>query len=218
MRMGMTGRFGRAKGNFCIFLALVIIGGIMVFAFKRMQPVFEVEIEYYANRLVTGAVNDAVTEVLENDGYSSFSKMEQNGEKRVTAVETDTAKINRIRFAITKSLRERLDGGAGETVHIPLGSLSGFYVLNGIGPEIPVKISPVSMISTDFTEDFKSAGINQVKHSLSLNVGVTVEYTGFLMKNRKTINTQVPVIETVISGDVPQYYGTSAAMTIPEEN
>ena len=90
---------------------------------------------------------------------------------------------------------------------MPLGSAANFYFLAGLGPEIPVRIYPVSIVNTDLREEFDSAGINQVYHRLYLDVSIKMSLIGVAFVHNETVNTSALLSETVIVGDIPQYYG-----------
>ena len=73
--------------------------------------------------------------------------------------------LNALKSDFTTELQEKLRD-TKNTIKIPLGSMSGFYLLNGVGPPITVKILPISQVRTDFEDKFEGQGINYVKHSI----------------------------------------------------
>lgn len=76
-----------------------------------------------------------------------------------------------------------------------------------MGPQIPIKIIPISVVTCDMEETFEAAGINQVLHRISLRIGVNMHYRGYFLNKNERIEATVPIAETIISGTVPQYYG-----------
>ena len=79
-----------------------------------------------------------------------------------------------------------------------------------MGPKIPIKLHPITVISTDFKESFSSSGINQVRHSISVMVDIKMAYSGYMFNSSEKISISVPVTNTVIIGEVPQYYGANS--------
>ncbi len=59
-------------------------------------------------------------------------------------------------------------------------------------------------VKADFKSTFESAGVNQTRHQIFLNVGASV-YSFLPGVNATTdVNTDVLVAETVIVGEVPE--------------
>lgn len=202
MRLGLsrrrrhTGRLG-----VLMFFAL-LIAGVTLILLVKLQPAFLDYAEKYADNIANTLVNNAVQTVYNDNRYSGLSEVNDG---KVKTIETDTAKINRLKAELNQTIQNGMN--ESETVYIPLGSAIGFYFLSGIGPKIPIKICPVSVVGTDLRDEFSSAGINQVYHKIYLDVEVEMSFVGLLMSDTKTVATTALVSETVIIGDTPQYYG-----------
>ncbi len=194
MRMGLSGGHRRYW---------VIILGIFVFCayfvLTRLQPSFISVAKEAANRAVVETIHKDMDKILQNYGSEDFYTVD--GDTFIS----NTSRINRLKSQIISTLGKSLN--EGETVKIPLGSVSKIYILNGVGPNIPVKISPHRTIEANFEDSFEDAGINFVKHTMYLKISVDVTYRGFLMNESETVTTDIPIIENVTSGKVPEYYG-----------
>ena len=194
MRMGLS-------GGHCRYW--VIILGIFVFCayfvLTRLQPSFISVAKEAANRAVVETIHKDMDKILQNYGSEDFYTVD--GDTFIS----NTSRINRLKSQIISTLGKSLN--EGETVKIPLGSVSKIYILNGVGPNIPVKISPHRTIEANFEDSFEDAGINFVKHTMYLKISVDVTYRGFLMNESETVTTDIPIIENVTSGKVPEYYG-----------
>lgn len=209
MRLGMRKRHN-GRVTFVLVTALLVMFALSAITAKRLQPAFVAQAHSYANTMVTYAIEEAVSEVLSKSDYSkSASIISENG---VSAVEADTVKINKLKSELTSKIQDDVVEKCVGKVYVPLGSALGFYLLSGAGPKIPVSISPAAIVNTNYVESFESVGINQVKHSVSINVDVQMRYAGYMLDECETINTDVPVIETVIVGSVPNYYGANGVV------
>ena len=97
------------------------------------------------------------------------------------------------------------DGGE-LSLAIPIGNLLGSSLLLGRGFDIPVDITMLSSSRVDFKNDLISAGINQTKHQMKLDVVIDID----VIMPWRTVSTQVVseilIAETVIVGKVPQTY------------
>ena len=102
--------------------------------------------------------------------------------------------------------QEKLDALENQSVSVPLGSALGVALLSGMGPDIRVSILPVGAVVTQFSTEFTSAGINQTKHQIVLNIEVYVSILlpGFTADTQ--VSNAVTVAETIIVGSVPDTY------------
>ena len=93
-------------------------------------------------------------------------------------------------------------------VSIPVGNLLGGTLLSGRGPRLKLDILSVTNVVTSFRNDFTSAGINQTRHRIIMDVEVTLEVMLGNERGTDTVNTEVNVAETVIVGAVPNMYAS----------
>lgn len=209
MRLGMRKRHN-GRATFVLVTVLLAMFALSAVTAKRLQPAFVAQAHSYANTMVTYAIEEAVSEVLSSGDYSKSASI--TSESGVSAVEADTVKINKLKSELTSKIQNDVVEKCVGKVYVPLGSALGFYLLSGAGPKIPVSVSPATIVNTNYVESFESVGINQVKHSIAINVDVQMRYAGYMLDECETINTDVPVIETVIVGTVPNYYGTNGVV------
>ena len=206
MRLGVSHK-RRRNGKVAVIMFL-FVAAISIFAFVmyRLQPVFKEYGSAYANNMANSIVNSAVSEVFADNEYSQLTKYKTNSGGMQT-IEADTVEINRLKSEISQKIRTKINESKSEVVTVPLGSAFNVYFLSGIGPEIPVRIYPASVVKTDFKDEFVSAGINQVKYNLYLEVTMQMSFVGFAFSENETITSKALIFETVIVGDTPQYYG-----------
>ncbi len=198
MRVGLCRKKYHIK-TFLFFIMIFILF-MGVFILKRLEPAFIETSQSYGNEVVLDIINNTAFEVFEKYNINNI----QTGTNGL--ITTDTSKLNKIKSDFTTTIQEKLRK-TENIIKIPLGTVSGFYLLNGIGPDVTVKIFPLSRVRTNFEDKFIGEGINYVKHSIYINVSVDMLYKGFLLHSSSTVTTQVPVIENINSGKVPQYYG-----------
>ena len=194
MRMGLSGGHRRRW-----IIVLAVFAFCAYFVLTRLQPSFISAAKEAANRVVVETIHKDMDKILQDYGSEDFYTVD--GDTFIS----NTSRINRLKSQIINTLGKSLN--ESETVKIPLGSVSKIYILNGLGPSIPVKISPHRTIEANFEDSFEDAGINFVKHTMYLKISVDVTYRGFLMNESETVTTDIPIIENVTSGKVPEYYG-----------
>ena len=207
MRLGLSRTRNRSLKGVGIFFTLFFLIFLIWLIFTKLQPSFIEYATVYSNNIANEVVNSAVDDVFVKEEYQSLAKIMENSSENIKAIETDTAKINRLKSAIIQSMQKNIDSHKSDTVYVPLGSCSNLYFLAGLGPKVPIRIYPVSIVNADFKESFDSVGINQVKHKLYLDVSMKMSFVGMMFAQSDTVETSVLLNETIIVGDTPTYYG-----------
>jgi len=92
-------------------------------------------------------------------------------------------------------------------MQIPLGNIIGGSLLSGRGPGIGFRVVTLGNPSATFSNQFVTAGINQTKHQIMLEIEIHVNILVPGHATRETITTQMLVAETVIVGEVPGTFG-----------
>lgn len=207
MRLGLSRTRNRNLKGVGIFFTLFFLIFLIWLIFTKLQPSFIEYAKVYSNNIANEVVNSAVDDVFVKEEYQSLAKIMENSSENIKAIETDTAKINRLKSAIIQSMQKNIDLHKSDTVYVPLGSCSNLYFLAGLGPKVPIRIYPVSIVNADFKESFESVGINQVKHKLYLDVSMKMSFVGMMFAQADTVETSVLLNETIIVGDTPTYYG-----------
>lgn len=207
MRLGLSRTRNRNLKGVGIFFTLFFFIFFIWLVFTKLQPSFIEYAKVYSNNIANEVVNSAVDDVFVKEEYQSLAKIMENSSENIKAIETDTAKVNRLKSAIIQSMQKNIDSHKSDTVYVPLGSCSNLYFLAGLGPKVPIRIYPVSIVNADFKESFDSVGINQVKHKLYLDVSMKMSFVGMMFAQSDTVETSVLLNETIIVGDTPTYYG-----------
>jgi len=160
-----------------------------------------------ATDLVTLAINEAIWNEMK-DGtydYNYFVNLERDESGAVTAITSNMARINAMSAQLLQKVVNTAGGGELE-IRVPLGNLVGTNLMLGRGPDVPVKIIMLTSSRADFRNDICSAGINQTRHQIILEVRVDID----VLVPWATLSTQVVsevlVAETVIVGSVPKLY------------
>lgn len=170
----------------------------------RLRPIMVDLAEAKINNEVTQLLSLAV-EQLPMD-YGEAVTLEKDGEGRITALTSNMGAIGSYRARLTQRLVEALDEMKKEALSIPLGSATGFDLLSGRGPGIPVKVLSVGAVNSRFENVFTSAGINQTRHQIMLKLTVTVSILLPGSTSQTDVECEVCAAETVIVGSVPENY------------
>ena len=189
---------------------LLILGALVVVYLLTAGNLGQVSGEValtVANDLVTRRVTDAVNRRIQQGGfdYSDFVKIERDGSGNVTAITTDTAKINLLSSELLNDIVGANQQNMVE-IGIPLGTLTGAQLLLGRGPSVKVKVYMLSNSTAAFRNELSDAGINQTKHQILLDVTVNIRIMIPWKTVSAAVNSEVLVAETVIVGKVPETY------------
>ena len=184
------------------FSAMAAAMAAVIFATTQMRPILvslaTTRVSNMVNRIVSEAVDEAIDSG--NITYSDLITFEKDNEGRITAIYSNMAAFNRLQSNILDIILARIDQVSTRELSIPVGSLSGSVLLAGRGPRISVRMESVGSSSANFENEFTSAGINQTKHQIVLNIDVAVS---ILLPGFSTATT---VSKTVIVGSVPDTY------------
>ncbi len=198
--MRMWIRKKRKKGVYVFFVILLVIATIFLF-FKRCEPIFKLRAVDTAAQSAKNMIDDVVSSVINNDDYIIET---QAGD--ITYCDIDTYSLNQLRTDVSNAISDKISENYYTTVYISLGSLFGNASLQGYGPRIPVRIYFGSVSRVDIKDEFISAGINQTKYRVSLDVNVSVSVISFLYSESRDVVINVPVTEKILVGKVPSYY------------
>ena len=138
--------------------------------------------------------------------YSDFVTIQRDSAGTITALTTNTAAMNQLRAELIGVVLEALDGVDVSQIQIPLGSLVDLDLLWGLGPTMKVHAMTVGTVEGEFQSQFSSAGVNQTLHKIDLELAVplTLMLPGGAVET--VCETQIPIAETVIVGQVPQIF------------
>lgn len=170
-----------------------------------LRPVLAAAARYQVRSQVTAAVEQWAARDLQERGvdYSDFVTITRNEAGEITALSADMARLNLLRAELSAHLLERLEDSQLELT-IPVGSLLPIEPTWARGPELHLRALALGTASAEFESEFTSAGINQTRHRLwlELSVPVTVLLPGG--GEEFTVDSRLCVAETVIVGQVPQ--------------
>lgn len=194
------------------FLPLLVSAILSVSFFRylswQLRPMIETiavsKTINYISQTVHRTTDDCLT--LEQLSYKDFIDVETEESGSITSLSINPGESTRFRRLVTENVIARLGSIEPEVLEIPLGTLSGFMLLSAVGPNIRVRIESIGDVSGNYTNEFSSVGVNQTRHSVYLDLTVTVYLfiPGGIIPVTSTERTCIA--ETVIVGKVPDTY------------
>ena len=165
------------------------------------------------NRIVVAAVNDAVDSGRID--YEQLVDFDKDADGHVTALRSNMAAFNRLQASIADDILQRMAEVSSTDLAIPIGTLTGSPLLAGRGPCLRVRMQSVGTATARFDNQFSSAGINQTRHRILLDVDVHVSILLPGLTTYTKVSNEISVAETVIVGGVPDTY--TYFSTTPDE-
>lgn len=198
----------RAAARLILTLALLALIGMLAVAGMQMKQLLTklavTRVTNTVNRIVTQAVNETIDSgEIRYDDLISFEK---DNEGKITAVKSNMPEFNRLQSKILNVILERISEVSTRDLSIPLGSLTGANLLAGRGPLVSVRMQSVGSSTAHLENRFVSAGINQTKHQIFLDVDVSVAILLPGFSTATQVSNAFTVAETVIVGTVPETY------------
>ena len=181
--------------------------GIIVLVYSSVTSVMLAVTEETMRARTATAVNEAVSETLSGDvRYDELITVERNGEGDIRAISANSYEINRIARDTAYLSQKKLQAMAEDGIEIPLGAFTGIEAVAGFGPAVRIQLIPVAVVTCHFTSDFTSAGINQTRHAVYLEVTAEISVVLPGRKTNFSTSSEVLIAESILVGDVPQIY------------
>ena len=199
----------RRKQKVIIILAAIL--AILVFSggyFQKNATRVLLSISEATMRASTAtAVNDAVFYTLTDEmRYDDLVNVTRNDRGEIVSVAANALKINKIARDTASISQANLKNLSLNGIPVPIGALTGIEALAGIGPSVHFKIIPVSSVNCDFSSEFMSVGINQIKHSIYLNVVASISIVMPSRTEKFDVVTDILVGEFILVGSIPDTY------------
>lgn len=212
-----AGRPRRSRGISILFL-LVALLLFLAAASLYLKDVSTAIAVSDASDAVTVSINNAIADIMRNGDYSAdyFVTFEKSEAGEITAISSNMARIN----ALSAKILDRIVGATDThmlTVNIPVGNLTGVSLLMGRGPKVPVKIITMTSSRVEFNNSIVTAGINQTKHQINLEVIVDIDILVPWGTESTQVITEVLIADTIVVGRVPDTY-LSMESGLTEEN
>ena len=191
-----------------ILIIVAFVSIIAVLLDKQMRPLIKSVVFSQAQTVSTNVINQVVADELSrlDIDYSDIIDIQKDADGKILAVSTDMKKVNSLKSLMTLSIQDKISAMEVQKTKIPLGTFTGTEILNGRGPKIPIDVSMSGSVIMDFKSEFVSAGINQTKHKLNLEVNseVLAFIPGYPVNT--VVKTSILIAETIIVGEVPAVF------------
>ena len=192
----------------CLLVCLVLIAGSILLVERNLTRVVLSLAQAQARAMAVRILNEAAAELLSSGEvtYDALMHVTSDETGRVRLIQANTPEMNRLASRVSLLSQEKLQSTRDQVVRVPLGSALGMTLFAGAGPKIEVHVLPVGSVHAAFHTDFQTAGINQTRHRVTLQLTAQVQLV--IPTGAKTVEaaTQVAMAESIIVGEVPDTF------------
>ncbi|WP_164706690.1 sporulation protein YunB [Intestinibacillus sp. Marseille-P6563] len=190
-----------------ILLLLCSLGCTWIFL-RLLRPIVLEYAQNLVQQTASYAIHDTLTDVIYQNRaqYEDLVTLERDNENQVTALKTDTILADYLKVQLSRAAYDALNTLEQGGVDIPLGSVFFPTLFAGRGPTIHVGVASLGYADADFISAFTSAGINQTRHQILLEIQADARLMTAMGGCDVSITNRMTVTDTVIVGTVPDSY------------
>lgn len=187
-------------------------------------------IELEAERIVSNIVTSSVNELIKDNFAKEMLVITKNNDKEIKYISYNTKEVNNLLNVVNKDIQKKLlDLEEGKTTdllishnlkkgsfkkikkgviyEVPFGSIRNSVLFGNLGPSIPIRMSFVGQINSNFRTKINNYGINNLVIEAFISTEIIEQSTMPLSSKRKKINVEIPISVEIIQGNIPNYYG-----------
>lgn len=197
----------RKKIKVVLTIVLIIIVFLLIKAYVQATNIAKNLAKATFDANISVAVYSALTSELEmQGGFEGLQKVVYNASGDVSFISTDTLKANQIAHSLANKAYSNFQKIADKGVDIPLGAFTGVPLISGFGAKVNVKIINMVSVKCEFVSSFTTAGINQTKQTLYVNVVPDYAVITPVSNYRYSDKISILVYENIIVGKVPNVF------------
>lgn len=199
----------RKKHNFLYIIAviipiIIILNTMVLFFNNRVMPSIIEIATIMARSQALSIINKKSVEILSEEfKYDEMVKIEKDNEGNIILVQSDTVKLNYIAARLSTECNNELNDMSNTIIEVPFGWMSDNSMFYSVGPTITTHMEQLGNLSTTYESKFESAGINQTRHKIYLNIIGKIRLKLPLRNQEIDVTTQIPVSDTIIVGKIP---------------
>ncbi|MFA8437406.1 sporulation protein YunB [Pueribacillus sp. YX66] len=220
-----------------VFIVLTIQGLWLVES--GIKPVLVEIAKAETQRIAQQAINDAVSQKMVGD-VEALSEQhelvitEKDESGKITSARINSRSFNRILSEATETAQEYLnmiergeinqwselleetdiepvgDHEHGVVHYIALGKATRNALLANLGPKVPIRFHTIGEVQSKPVSDVKLVGINNIWIEINIRFEVNVNVVVPFATETDKVTANVPLVFTLINGEVPQFYNQSS--------
>lgn len=154
------------------------------------------------------AVNTGVAEVVQANTFDSLTDIRRDVNGTITSINANAVMMNRLSTQVSSRAQDQLMAISNNGIPVPIGTFSGVPFLVGRGFPLNLKLRLVGAVNCNFESEFKTAGINQTEHKITLRSYATVDVILPFYTKRTNVVIEMLFSDSIIVGQVPEFLFT----------
>ncbi len=195
----------KKKGVIALFSALFLAVFFAIYSISNKMLV-DIGAASYQGVLSSASYYAIEKSLSNNYAYEELIKVYKNDNGEITMITTDAFKFNGLTSLLANYVSEYLTDYINEGVEVPIGVFTGIKILAGYGKKIKMPLIAINSVKCEVISTFESAGINQTRHTLYLDVTPDVAIVTRVSTKKLIDNIKVLLYDNLIVGKVPEVY------------
>ena len=209
----------KTKRKFKFICFLVSVCTLSCFLYFSSNKILENLSLKSFETLISSSSYNAINNILaEGYDYKSLIDVSTNSNGEIVMVTTDSIKVTAIASLAATTTYNYLNDFTNQGVEVPIGAFTGIQLLSGFGKTIRMKLISVSSVKCEIISNFTEAGINQTRHTISINILSTVSLV--TKTSNKVVNDSISILvyDNLIIGKIPEVYLNSQVIGNANKN
>lgn len=153
---------------------------------------------------VTQTINSVIVNEFSNQfDYKNIIDIEKDRDGNIVLLRANTMSLNKIACDVALESQKQIRKIGDLGIKIPLGYIFKNNIIAYFGPNISIKMRPIGYIETKYISNFESAGINQTRHKIYVQVNTNIRIFVPLHSYDSQVKNEIPICETIIVGRIP---------------
>jgi len=196
-------------GLMLFILVVVFVHSFYRFDRRILPMVLEAE-ELRLQAEINNVINYVINEIIRESGVTAQDFLIQTGStgeaQAKPVLSVNTVLVNDICNAAAQRISERLNNLEPEIATVPMGMAFGLDTLAQRGPRFSFRLAPIGNALVNYETSFTAVGINQTHFAVWLTVESVVRIINPVHSSEIFVTRNVSLVDTVISGVVPETY------------
>ncbi len=151
------------------------------------------------------AVNCGVADVVNAETYGNLTDIRRDEKGTITSINADAVAMNALAVKVSTYAQNYLSSLGNEGLPVPVGTFSGLPFLVGHGWVVKLNFKLVGAVNCSFDSEFKTAGINQTEHKITLRTYAIVDVVLPFCTKRTKVAVDMLFADSIIVGQVPEF-------------
>lgn len=190
-----------------VVMVLLVFYGLVILE-QQIRPVMMTMAQYECQQLCVNAMNQAVADALtmQPDHLQNLYQVNTDASGKITSVVANPLAINTLKAELTNQVSQRLAALGANAVSIPFGTLLGWQVVAGRGPDLRLRIIQEAYVDSDIHSSLQNSGINQTELLvfITFQVKMGVILSGYTAE--VDVQDEICIAQALVVGDVPEFF------------